>query len=228
MFELRLGEFLNLCIRIGEVGYIFLLACLILIFLIFGIRYFVKNNTENWEIDEAELGIGSHRIKLKANNDDIQIAYSIWVELSTRKIGIKIDPEKDVILEVYNSWYQFFGITRELIKSIPVSKIHRPATRKIVQLSIDILNQRMRPHLTQWQAIFRKWYQEEIDKETGSKKSGGYISPQEIQKKFPQYDALIEDLIKVNENLANYCKLMQTMVMGSRPLINDSGDRNEK
>jgi len=62
----------------------------------------------SFEIDEAEIGIGSQKIKIKPSNEDLQIAYKLWVELSTRKIGIKIDEEHDVIIEVYNSWYEFF------------------------------------------------------------------------------------------------------------------------
>jgi len=69
-----------------------------------------------FSIDEAEIGIGHQKIKLVPNEQDIQIAYKLWVELSTRKIGLEIDYEYDLIYEVYRSWYSFFSIARELIK----------------------------------------------------------------------------------------------------------------
>ena len=50
-------------------------------------------------------------------------------------------------------------------------------------------NEELREHLTKWQARFRKWY-EENKNESGD--------PQEIQKKYPQYEELISDLKKVN------------------------------
>lgn len=63
------------------------------------------------------------KVKIAPNYQDMQIAYKLWIELSTRKIGLKIDLNNDVIIEIYNSWFEFFKITRELIKEIPISKI---------------------------------------------------------------------------------------------------------
>ena len=138
--------------------------------------------------------------------------------MSTRKIGLKIDLENDTIEEIYNSWYQFFGITRELIKNIPVSKLNRQATREIAQVSIDILNQVLRPHLTQWQARFRKWYQQEINEEKTA-----CLSPQDIQKNFPKYKELTEDLIKINKNLTLYSNKMKEFAF-----LNPAKNTNEK
>jgi hypothetical protein len=76
--------------------------------------------------------------------------------LSTRKIGLQIDLKQDVIVEIYDSWHNFFTITRELIKDIPVSKVQAPSTRKIITLSVNLLNEGLRPHLTTWQARFRR------------------------------------------------------------------------
>ena len=69
----------------------------------------------NIEIDSAEIGIQGQKIKIKPNYTNIDIAYKIWVELNTRKIGLAIDFDNDVIVEIYKSWYQFFGITREFM-----------------------------------------------------------------------------------------------------------------
>lgn len=60
-------------------------------------------NLKNFEIDEAEFGLGNQKIKLKPNSTDMQIAYKIWVELSTRKIGLPVDFKNDVVTEVYDS-----------------------------------------------------------------------------------------------------------------------------
>lgn len=204
-FEENLSEGVNM---VFQTNY---LVCIGIFFLLLWILCIKQKllKPRNWEINEAEFGIGNQKIKLKANNYDTQIAYKIWVELSTRKIGIKIDPEKDVIDEVYNSWYQFFRVTRELIKDIPASKIKREATKEIITLSVDILNKAMRPHLTQWQAIFRKWYNQEL------KKGHDNLSPQQIQGKFPKYEELIVDLLKVNGYLIKYCESMENLAFGN-------------
>ena len=82
-----------------------------------------RRNVKSYEINEAAIGIGSNRVTIKPNYQDMQIAYELWVELSTRKIGLPIDLDNDVIEEIYDSWYEFFKLTRELVKCIPISKI---------------------------------------------------------------------------------------------------------
>ena len=40
-------------------------------------------------------------------------------------------------------------------------------------------------------------------------------TPQDIQKKYPEYDALVEDLIETNEKMIEYKKLMKRIAFGS-------------
>ncbi len=61
-----------------------------------------------YEIDEAVIGIGDQKVKIKPNYQDMQIAYNLWVELSTRKIGLEIDLDNDVIKEMYLYSYRIF------------------------------------------------------------------------------------------------------------------------
>ena len=75
-----------------------------------------KFGLQKFEIESAELGLKGQKIILRPNNTDRQIAYKIWIELSTRKIGLDIELEDDVIVEIYNSWHEFFSVTRSLIK----------------------------------------------------------------------------------------------------------------
>jgi hypothetical protein len=138
---------------------------------------------------------------------DRAVAYKIWVELSTRKIGLPIDFDHDVIAEVYDSWYSFFAITRELIKDVPVSRVRNETTKKIINLSIDVLNQGLRPHLTQWQARFRHWYELQL-----SKDPDGDVHPQDIQKRFPAHDELVKSMREVNARLIRYRERMDELV----------------
>lgn len=205
-------EIFRIFIENFDIKIIFSLTLLIII--LFGIivflfvKYFNKKNsknktTNNIQIVESTLGIGNNTITLKPNYEDLQIAYKLWVELSTRKIGIKIDFEHDVINEIYNSWYEFFKITRELIKNIPVSKIRKnQSTRKLVKISIAILNKGLRPHLTKWQARFISWYNINFEKYKD-------LTPQEIQEKFSNYNELKEEMGEVNKFLIEYKKVLE-------------------
>ena len=163
----------------------------------------------SFEIEEAEIGLGDQKITLRPNDTDRQIAYRIWVELSTRKVGIPIDLDDDVIVEIDDSWYAFFGITRELIKDLPVSKFRRPDTEKIIRLSMEVLNLGVRPHLTKWQARFRRWYEYAMQ---DSKNRAA--APQEVQTEFPKFEELKADMLLVNTALINYRAKLYTIVSG--------------
>lgn len=151
-------------------------------------------------IDELTLGIGDSKIKLKYDKRDQEIAYKLWVELSTRKIGLLFDRENDVITEVYDSWYEFFRIARELLKEIPARRLR--FSNDLIDLTDKVLNKGLRPHLTTWQAKYRKWYRNASD-------SNKDDTPQSIQKTYQYYDELIEDLIKTNERMIEYKELMR-------------------
>ena len=175
-------------------------------------RYFgrsVFDRIRSFEIEEAELGLGNQKITLRPNDADRQIAYEIWVELSTRKIGLEIDLDDDVIYEVYDSWYSFFSVTRELLKDVPASKFSRTETKEIIDLTIRVLNEGIRPHLTKWQARFRRWYERELERE-----ANGTISPQEIQKRFSDFETLSNDLVEVNAQLIAFRQQMHRVLVG--------------
>ncbi len=161
------------------------------------------------EVQGGDIGVNNNVIRFKLNKKDKEIAYKLWVELSTRKLGIPLDMDNDVIYEVYNSWYEFFKITRESLKEFPVAKLENSNSTEIIDIAIAVLNGDLRKHLTKWQAKFRHWYEIEIDKEENYD-----ISPQEIQKKFPEYDELVNDLKKGNKCLINYTNLLHDIAFG--------------
>ncbi len=167
-----------------------------------------------FEIDQAEFGVGNSKFSFRPNLTDRQVAYAIWVELSTRKIGLPIDLDHDVISEIYDSWHAFFLITRDLLKEVPISKVKQKSTQAIINLSIEVLNEGLRPHLTHWQARFRHWYERELKKHD-AKSAHDVIEPQKIQSEFPRYNELKDDLLKVNQSLMRYRAKMRELVMNA-------------
>jgi hypothetical protein len=86
----------------------------------------------------------------------------------------------DVIAEVYDSWYELFGRMRDLVKEIPVQRLRSsPDTRKVVRLMVDAPNNGLRPHLTEWQARFRRWYEAQLETQKEA-------TPQDIQRQYPE------------------------------------------
>ncbi len=181
-------------------------AVIILVIAILIVSFMIKKcaniaKKHSITIDEVNLGIGDTSVKLVYNKKDQEIAYKLWVELSTRKIGLPFDQENDVISEVYNSWYDFFKIARELLKEIPVSRL--PYSNDLIKLTEKVLNTGLRPHLTMWQAKFRKWYSDNTNKKNKEK------TPQQIQMMYPDYEELKKDLIETNTRMIEYKKLME-------------------
>jgi len=204
-FSFLVGDDFSIAVELGAwvAPAVMLLVCIALILLWLRGRI----GLGSFELDSAGIGIGDTTVSFKPNRTDRQIAYAIWVELSTRKVGLAIDPEHDVIAEVYDSWYSFFGVTRDLIKEVPAHKLKSKGTRSIVRASVQVLNEGLRPHLTQWQARYRRWYETTL-------KDDDFREPQLVQQDFPKYDELVKDLLEINAKLIEYRKAMYELATG--------------
>jgi len=184
------------------------IAIILLFVILFGVSIIVKKilpllHKNSMYIDEVELGIGTNsKVKFKFSREDREIAYKLWVEMSTRKIILPFDEENDVIVEVYDSWYSFFGIARGLLKDIPVEKLN--SSKQLISVTDRVLNKCLRPHLTKWQARFRKWYNLQLD-------SNSDLTPQEIQYTYPHYNELVKELKAINKNIDYYGEVLKKL-----------------
>jgi hypothetical protein len=145
--------------------------------------------------------------EIERNEENIFIAHRIYIELVTRKAAIEFDPEHDVVLEIYDSWYKLFGIVRDEIKSIPGRYLlYNRSTSELTRLTIEILNKGLRPHLTTYQATFRKWYMKESESNSNKSKT-----PIEIQSQFAKFDELVGDMKLVNRVLLEYADQLKNI-----------------
>jgi hypothetical protein len=137
-----------------------------------------------------------------------RVAYQAWVECLTRKVGLPFEEDKDVIVEVYDSWYKLFSILRELAKSVPPERLRDGGdAEKLVVVLMAALNQGLRPHLTNWQARFRRWYGKACELAENSGRS-----PQQIQRTYPQYNELVTDLKAVNGEFVKFAERLIDIV----------------
>lgn len=196
----------------------FVLLLILLLILVIKIKN-SKITTWGQKNKPKQIKIGTDGVEytIVPNCMVVQTAYKFWVELQTRKLGLPIDLEHDVIVEVYNSWYTFFGVTRELIKKIPADELKDKNTQDLIKMALEVLNNHVRLHLTKWQAMFRKYYDAMIEDENNKDKS-----PQEIQKEFKKnedycYEKLSEDLMNVNKILIEYKNNLEKLIF-DKPL----------
>jgi len=204
-FKITEGNTLSL-----EVGPLLLLLLLVGVVAWFVYRYrYWRRGWSSWAPVEANIQLGSiGTVKIRPSYEDIQVAHKAWVELVTRKAALPFEEDNDVIAEVYDSWYALFQEMRSLTKAIPAERVRGSKdTQELVRLLVDALNKGLRPHLTRWQARFRQWYGEALKKSPDK-------SPQEIQRDFPQYRELVEDLIRVNKQLVEYANFIKQIAQG--------------
>jgi hypothetical protein len=158
----------------------------------------------------VKLSFKGPEVEICPDHEIRRAAYQAWVEIQTRKAGLLFDDEHDVITEIYDSWYQLFGVLRTLSKTIPAEcYANDDDARKLVGVLLESLNDGLRPHLTRWQARFRRWYAAAIARD-----EVGARSPQEVQREFPQYAELVADLRAVNKRFVNFAADLHRLTQG--------------
>lgn len=170
-------------------NYFLLISIIVILILIIVILFICKKN-KNLLINE----VNAFSINIKFNIKNVDIAYMIYIQLKTRKIGIAFTDE-DIISEVYKSWYTSFSEIRNLLLSIkPI-----PKNAKLIKIGESILNEGMRPHLTKWQGKYNRWYAQELQKSENKN-----LTPQEIQCNYPQYNELVKDIKSSQKEILNF------------------------
>ena len=192
----------ELVIRINWIAVV--VGILIILLFMWAIRkYLGKKIGRKITLDGVSFGIGEFKCELTCGNEVQEIAYQLWIELTTRKIAIPLEQD-DVISEVYDSWYSAFSAIRDLLKTVPGKCLDDASN--LIDITIKVLNEGLRPHLTKWQAKYRTWY----EKESG----GCQDSPQEIQKRFPEYEELLSDMKTTNQNMISFANKMHEIAFG--------------
>lgn len=164
-----------------------------------------------WHQMEVEIsGTPKAVFKVERNEDNLYIANRIYIELTTRKAAIPIDENNDVIEDIYDSWYKLFGIIRDELKALPGKYLkHHDATSALIGISRKILNDALRPHLTEHQAKFRRWIENAKNDPVNASKS-----PQEIQQLYPDFQNLVSSMKSVNTTLINYATELDNLIKG--------------
>jgi hypothetical protein len=66
--------------------------------------YTLKNKNKIYSVElEFDVKLLKCKYKLQRNYENIELAYKIYADLTTRKAALLIDPDEDVINEIYDS-----------------------------------------------------------------------------------------------------------------------------
>ncbi|SRR6266581_5366465 len=177
---------------------------LVLVALFVGRRYRAKSMTVN-----IPFGLGN--IVYESSTEDRVLAWKMYVQLSTRKAALLFDESHDLVADVHTSLYEVFSITRDLLSGMPLADVKRP--KGIADLILRTLNDGLRPHVTRWHAVYRRWWEQEIANEANSGKT-----PQDIQRQFPRYRDLVDDMKRTNTELARFADELLAIARADRPV----------
>ncbi len=160
-------------------------------------------------------------ITFEASNQDRRVAWQLYIQLKTRKAALPFDEEFDVIAEVYDSLRELFPIIRELLSNLPLHEIIRQ--RGIAGLVLRVQNDGLRPHLTRWQADFRRWWEQACNDPAnrGSR-------PQDIQRTFANYNELVNDLRQMNVELNKYAEDLLKIAKAEKQKVKELTIRGEQ
>ena len=143
------------------------------------------------------LPFGLGNVTYNTTPSDRIVAWKLYIQLVTRKAAIPFDENDDLIPDVFDSLFELFRETRALLLVLPCREFER--VDGVAPLMLRVLNDGVRPHLTKWQSGFRKWWSEELQ----SEENFG-ITPQVLQRRYPQYEELLTDLKAMNGELAKF------------------------
>jgi hypothetical protein len=166
----------------------------------------LRRRRRRWRLTKVNFRFaGLGQIEICPSDDVAQLAHTAWVELRSRKAAMPFDEDNDVIVEVYNSYYDLFKALRELAKTVPVDAMEGGRSEPLLaEIILRALNDGLRPHLTIWQAKFRRWYEAELADDESKN-----LSPQQIQRRFPEYNLLIADLRQVSAGMSRFTEALR-------------------
>ena len=125
---------------------------------------------------------------IQRNKKLINSARIAYVEISNRKICFKFEEKYDSISEVYSSFYDCFKILRNVLKQLNKSEKNEG---KLYLKIEDFLNTTLRKQLTIHQKPYREWLEKQ-------QKEKNYQNEIIEQKKYPNYNQIIEGINKIN------------------------------
>jgi len=157
----------------------------------------------NFKISFPLLFDAQYNIELEKT--DIEVAWNIYCELQTRVGIIDFNEEEDIISICFESWYSLFKVVREQLKElkVPIKKSKSTESKNLDQILLSLLNDHMRPFLRKWHYNFKSYWEKKY--ESGK-------NPIEVQKSFPNYSDLINDIHILEKKLKEILNALEKIV----------------
>lgn len=179
--------------------------CILSILIKWCIQKYKKKGIKQIGIDAMNLGSEVERqITSKYSRKERELAYKIWFEMESNSMGQPYEEDIHAITDLHETWSQFFRFTRETIQNSPAGNMkHRLSEKNLASLCVTELNRNLKPYLDRWQARYKKWYETAQTQEENIS-----LTPQELQKKFDNYDKMAADIQATNNEILKFKELL--------------------
>lgn len=116
--------------------------------------------SEEWQVTQIEIQAAGQKWKLASSNAQKRIAWSLFVELTTR-IATQAMPDSDGDNGIaLKSLYDLFQFTRKSIIEIKPTSVlpsQRGSVDTVETYALAMLNQDLRPFLSKWHPLWDDW-----------------------------------------------------------------------
>ena len=141
---------------------------------------------EKWGLKKLKLNLNFLTAEFEPTTEDKDAAWEMYVELITRVVTQRLDPEDGDEKSALDSIYSLFGSTRTILKGKGRQSV------AFTKIAVVVLNQVVRPFTAKWHKLSL---------------AGGFNDPETCLKFRAELDALQDDLRKYAALLADLAEV---------------------
>lgn len=150
---------------------------------------------------------GGNSLTVNVAKSDRLAAWRIYSQIKTRVAAIDFNEKYDSVLLVHESLYKVFDVIRTEISEIPIDRVKKNRADAMVDFYLGILNEGIRPHLTQWHIPLKQWVENEQKKHPDQ-------SILELEQRYPRRKELLESLAAMNNRMKSYSNELLRIAKG--------------
>lgn len=113
---------------------------------------------------QVSLPFGLGSAELEPDYAEQQVAWILYVELSTRVSLHPLDPEHGLLRESLSSLHSIFTTTRTVLREAGPHVAGHP--QSVGAVALRVLNQGLRPFLSKWHPLLSEWEGTKMDGES--------------------------------------------------------------
>ncbi len=156
--------------------------------------------TLNLESLSINLPFGLGGANILVTESQKNVAWALYIELSTRIAGVELEPGMGSAREALNSLYSLFETTRSVLREQGSDAAEGPES--VGPIAIDILNKGLRPFMVKWHTSLGNF--ESLQAEEQRAKFAGDVQVIVDESQWPEFNNFYEALEENRQGMLLY------------------------